>query len=255
MKRRLIIVGAGIAFMTIGALALSTVSAVSRSTTQQPVSLGALEVRVIKLNLEGNIRLVGADTGMVKGARNVRSGFREPSFSETIDGDTLTIRSNCSATFDSFCNVEYSLTVPRDVRVIGTSSGGDITIQGIVGNIDVRSNGGDIEVTVAKADSITTTSSGGDVRIIEATADSITATSSGGDVEVDVTTAPRSINASSSGGDVEVRVPKTNNGYRVSADSSGGDTKVEVKNDPEAVPTIDAESSGGDVRVSYRTIR
>ncbi len=280
----------GVAVAATGSAAAADL--MSSETTQSPVSFDGVEA--IELDLgAGSAVLTGTSTdggtgsgGTVAGIRTDRSGLREPTVTEWVDGSTLHLKSRCPGWVSIRCDVHYELTVPAGVRVTGSASGGGLDLRSLAGDVDVSSSGGGIDATgttgsltldssgggievtdatgpaalhssgggidVTRASgALTLDSSGGGVTVIESTSAEVVAESSGGGVTVRLTRSPTSIDLDSSGGGVTLSVPDDGQAYAVDASASGGDTKVEVDTAGDSGHHIKARSSGGGVTIVY----
>lgn len=157
--------------------------------------------------------------------------------------------------------VSFEVTVPRHFNLNLNTSGGDIEVASLRGDVRARTSGGDLEfdridgdidahtsggditlkegtaraklhtsggnIAVERAGGVTEVStSGGDISL-DSVAQLVSATTSGGDVRA-VITEPLKHDAllSTSGGDVEVKVIK-NTGFHLDASTSGGDVRAE----------------------------
>jgi len=115
-----------------------------------------------------------------------------------------------------------------------TTSGGNVTVRDSEGDVDVKTSGGDLELERIKG-MLTGATSGGNITLRGATKDARLRTS-GGDVEIIDTDG--SVNASTSGGNIRVE----NVRGRVDVGTSGGDVMLRnIKQE------VDAATSGGDV--------
>lgn len=156
--------------------------------------------------------------------------------------------------------VEFVVTVPSNYRANLRTSGGDIRVGDLKGDVDLRTSGGDIVLTKIDGN-VEARTSGGDITIEEALR-SATANTSGGDIRVRRVVGPATL--STSGGDIrvdgasDVVHAKTSGGDvsahfmdTISADctlrTSGGDVTVSIN--PSAAFRLDASTSGGNVRV------
>jgi DUF4097 and DUF4098 domain-containing protein YvlB len=177
-------------------------------------------------------------------------GLRTPSYSETIVGDTLRIRSNCPVFADYHCFVSYSIHVPAATSVVVSTSGSGVHVHDLTGDLDLSSSGGGVEVARASG-SLKLDSTGGGVRATDVRSKIVSADSSGGGVTVSFLTPPDDVNVSSSGGSAVVEVPHDDTAYRADVTSSGGSRQVGVKTDPESTHIVRVDSSGGSARLRY----
>ncbi|MCL5020234.1 MAG: DUF4097 domain-containing protein [Bacteroidetes bacterium] len=191
------------------------------------------------------------------------------------DGNTVTVEfRHHSGWFGSSRNLRFEFYVPEDfnadlttsggdVRIIGPlqgdasmhTSGGDLTIDGVRGEVNGKTSGGDITVRDLGGDANLATS-GGDIQIDHA-AKNVEIATSGGDISV--RTVDGSLRASTSGGDMKIEkvggnlsastssgnVTVGNVGGNVTLSTSGGDITLNSGNGK-----ISANTSGGDVDIS-----
>ena len=145
------------------------------------------------------------------------------------------------------------------------TSGGDIKVGDLCGNIRARTSGGDLKFDRIDGE-IDAHTSGGDIMLKEGTARAKLGTS-GGNIEVDRAGGPTEV--STSGGDITIKsvaqlLSATTSGGDVYAtiteplkqdtllSTSGGDVRVRMVKD--AGFELDASTSGGDVRAEGLTI-
>lgn len=137
-------------------------------------------------------------------------------------------------------NVSFEVTVPKQYNLVLTTSGGDITVASLQGNIHARTSGGDMKFDRVDGE-IDAHTSGGDITLREGTATAKLGTS-GGDIDVDRAGGPTTV--STSGGDITI-----NSAAQVlSATTSGGDVRVNLTEAPKHDAVF--STSGGDVRVN-----
>src|SRR6478736_1785077 len=162
-------------------------------------------------------------------------------------------------------SVSFVVTVPKNFNLNLNTSGGDIAVASVAGNVRARTSGGDLKFARIDGD-IDAGTSGGNITILEGTARAKLHTS-GGNIAVDRTGGPTEV--STSGGDVTLRSVT----QLISATTSGGDVRavitepmkqdavlstsggeVDVKVVKGAGFQLDASTSGGDVNASGLTI-
>ena len=162
-------------------------------------------------------------------------------------------------------SVSFVVTVPKNFNLNLNTSGGDITVASLSGNVRARTSGGDLEFARIDGD-IDAGTSGGDITLKEGTARAMLRTS-GGDIDIDRAGGPTDV--STSGGDIKINsvaqlISATTSGGDVHAvitealtqdtllSTSGGDVDVELVKG--AGFQLDASTSGGDVNASGLTI-
>jgi Putative adhesin len=250
MRRPLIIVGSVLAAITIAYGTLTAVSFMAHGKERVPLAFPA-GITNIEVDLSsGDAIITGGSGDTIAGTRFIDRGLASPRFKERVDGQTLRLSASCPWLAGANCKVSYVLTVPSNIEINGSSSGGDIRTVGITSVRKLSSSGGDIDVR-GSAGSLDLSSSGGDVRVLASRSADVTADSSGGDVTTEFVDVPTTVKVSSSGGNVTVILPRGETSYAVDASSSGGDTRIDVRTDPASTHRIKATSSGGDVSIIY----
>ncbi|MBI2620514.1 MAG: DUF4097 family beta strand repeat protein, partial [Ignavibacteriales bacterium] len=121
-------------------------------------------------------------------------------------------------------------------RVEGSTSGGDIRLESVVGIVDMSTSGGDIRVGDIRGN-VKLGTSGGDIHLKKVDGDADVKTS-GGDIKVE--SVGKKLEARTSGGDIEIGTV----GGEVNASTAGGDVKVGKVSGGARLRT-----SGGDIRL------
>jgi hypothetical protein len=162
-------------------------------------------------------------------------------------------------------SVSFEVTVPSHYHLNLNTSGGDIRVASLRGDVRARTSGGDLEFDRIDGE-IDAGTSGGDIRLAEGTAQA-RLTTSGGDIRVERAGGPTEV--STSGGDITLESVA----QLIRANTSGGDVRatlteapkqdtllstsggnVEVRFVAGAGFRLDASTSGGDVRADGLTI-
>lgn len=276
---RRVAVGLAVPTLLIAAF-IATLNAVDRfarrtttTTTSFRVSDFGEGIREIKVRGSGDIAIVGRSSAEIgEGApvqvkRRATGGLRKPTVSTRIKGSTLELEGKCPFLALS-CSVDFEVSLPDDVLmklstsggdlavrhqradVVARSSGGDVSVFDVVGSVSVNSSGGDLALYRITG-SINAATSGGDVLGVSLDSMETKASSSGGDVNITFLRAPKQVRAKSSGGDVIISLPRGEESYNAVATSSGGDNSVGVKTDPASPNRVRADTSGGDAHIEY----
>ena len=163
-------------------------------------------------------------------------------------------------------SVDLTITVPRHYNLGLTTSGGDVRVASVRGDVKARTSGGNLKFDRVDGD-LEGRTSGGDISLNEGTARTKLHTS-GGNVTVRAARGPAEI--STSGGDIRIDgvtqlVSATTSGGNVRAvltgpikhdtvlSTSGGNVVVRVAKD--AGFNLDARTSGGNVRAGGLTLK
>ncbi|MBV9494481.1 MAG: DUF4097 family beta strand repeat protein [Acidobacteria bacterium] len=233
----------------IAVFAALALAAVSASAAQQHVNRSFNVPAGGKLVLRADVGDVKVVTG--SGALTVDvmatgsdEDLRELSVQFKQDGDTLFVDGKSEEHsgwrwFNSNdLRVKFVVTVPRRLNVDLSTSGGDVDLADLDGEVNARTSGGDIEIGNTTGNVIAKTS-GGDVKV-RGSNGSVKVGSSGGDITIDQ--ANGIIEARTSGGDVEIRRA----GANVFARSSGGGIRID-----DAYGAVDASTSGGSIQARF----
>jgi hypothetical protein len=200
----------------------------------------------------GSVSAIGTTGRNVVVDAAVSEGLFAATNQVAVQGDRLILRSSCPPMFNTFCQVNYTVHMPRSLPLRIRSDGGSIHVDGVGGDLDLASSGGGVHVTGSRGQ-LRLRSSGGGISATDTQSPAADASSSGGGVRLAFSLPPQRITARSSGGGVTIQLPNTSDTYRVDIASSGGSSSNEVRTDPTSTRLIHARSSGGGVRVQYPT--
>ena len=188
-------------------------------------------------------------------------------FEKTDEGVKIVGKRDSWTGFLFFSNVyvKYEIKLPKNFNAGVKTSGGDIRLYDLAGDIRIETSGGDINLfnTIGKTRLSTSggdislenskgnfdlSTSGGDITTQNSNGDLIAHTS-GGDIKL--RGQDGRMKASTSGGDIFLDYNGTNRGIDLS--TSGGDIQVKVKNEISA--NLELSTSGGDIECSLPTTR
>jgi hypothetical protein len=132
----------------------------------------------------------------------------------------------------------FKATINLDLR----TSGGDITVGDLQGNVKAHTSGGDLKFARIGGD-LTGNTSGGDIELTESAARAKLSTS-GGDITIERANGPTEV--STSGGDIRISSVRE----LISANTSGGDIHAEI--DGTLAQDTTLSTSGGDVKLKLK---
>lgn len=135
-------------------------------------------------------------------------------------------------------HLKFEITLPSKYNAEVSSSGGDLYLKDLNGDINFKTSGGDVEIRSAEG-SLKVKTSGGDINIKNFNGGMKLGTS-GGDITALYTSGD--LYASTSGGDINL---EAENG-KIHASTSGGEIGLKYKGENQG---IDLYSSGGDISV------
>lgn len=186
-------------------------------------------------------------------------------FSFNSDNNSISVRGERKIGWGFFSNLKlrYEIKVPEKFNLKVSTSGGDIKVGGVNGEINLNTSGGDIW-----ADRVTgnlrANTSGGDIKIYSNDA-LVDARTSGGDISLEYFGENKGIELRTSGGDIDIILPADFNAS-VDLSTSGGDVdcnfklnRVEKLSHSKIIGEINnggqkliAKTSGGDIEVKRR---
>ncbi|MEU7897523.1 DUF4097 family beta strand repeat-containing protein [Nonomuraea sp. NPDC049152] len=151
---------------------------------------------------------------------------REPETSHEVKADTLELTYSC-ATGDS-CWVDYTIEVPKGLRIKADTGSGDLTMRSLTGEIEAKTGSGEMD-----ADGL------GGKRVVAETG-------SGG-IELKFARPPDSIEAEAGSGDATLYLPQ--GPYDVTTEVGSGDAEVKVTDDSGAPHKVSVRTGSGDIKI------
>jgi DUF4097 and DUF4098 domain-containing protein YvlB len=191
-------------------LSISVLASAQDFQKSYPVSSGG---SVNIKNVSGNITITGSNTAEV-----TVSGFKEGrdaaliSVEDSSSGNTVDVRVQYPRNCRCNASINFEISVPQGADLnfasISTASG-DIKVQNVTGNLNLRSASGNVTVQQAVG-RVVATSASGDVRVTDV-AGSISASTASGNVEARMNSisGSDSMEFSSASGDVRVWAPQS----------------------------------------------
>jgi DUF4097 and DUF4098 domain-containing protein YvlB len=162
-------------------------------------------------------------------------------FSEGDDGITVTTKGHDTwglFNFGQGIRLRFEVRLPRNYNAVVSSSGGDIKLGDLNGNVEFNTSGGDVIINNVNGDVVVTTS-GGKVNL-DNTRGNLDLETSGGDIKS--VGFEGSISAHTSGGGVTL----IGGSGKIDAGTSGGDVTLDYAG---ANLGIYLETSGGDINI------
>ncbi len=129
-------------FLAIGLPA--SLLAQSSGTCAGPFSAAATPGREISMNLRaGDITITGADAPVVRVTCDLRSDARDVHIS--FAADHLTIRGGPDT------DAHFRIEIPRSMNLVIRCTAGNLTLEGVTGDKDVKLNAGNLTIAVGNA--------------------------------------------------------------------------------------------------------
>ncbi len=111
-----------------------------------------------------------------------------------------------------WCDVRYTIEVPRDIDVQVSADNDGVSISNVDGAVELHSDNGSIRATDLTGN-VQMSSDNGGVRGTGLAGDSVTANSDNGSVNIEMIEAPRTVQATSDNGSVTIVVPQGDETY------------------------------------------
>jgi DUF4097 and DUF4098 domain-containing protein YvlB len=199
----------------------------------------------------GDVTLVPSETDEVVIDSQSSGTLKTPELEVRPNGTHVSVSGGCPEITFGHCSAEIVVRVPARTAVEIDAGSGDISAQGLSGNVDLHSSSGDVVGSDLSGFSVQLKSSSGDIDAIGLRSGVVVARTSSGDVTVQNSRVPESVQARSNSGDVAVFVPPGDVLYSVTAETNSGDPNIGVASSNRATNTIVARTNSGDVNVDY----
>jgi DUF4097 and DUF4098 domain-containing protein YvlB len=187
------------------------------------------------------------------------------SYDFSANSEEVKVEAEKKGSLSWFSNIrlKFEIKVPANFNIYANTSGGDIKLGGVKGDIVLKTSGGDIWGDRFEGNFDAKTS-GGDITLY-CNNSKIEANTSGGDIQLEYTGYNKGIELRTSGGDIDVKVPQDFSAD-VDLGTSGGEVdcnltlnNVKKLNDSKIIGSINqggaplvAHTSGGDVSVNKK---
>jgi Putative adhesin len=225
-------VGLPLLLVAVGQGVLNVTGLFARSSENHTASY-AWGGGLIKLDSgDGNVTVQQGSSRSVAVAYTEHFGLKKPTVKGSVSGSGVELASKCSGIFSQYCSVNYTLTVPAGASLDLETGDGDVTLEGVSGDVTVRSGDGKIRGSELAAKQVTTSS--GD-----------------GSVALQWSSAPQTVEVSMGDGSIDVAVPTGSGPYAVTHDMGDGRADISVANDPTAPRSIRLDMGDGSISVKY----
>jgi hypothetical protein len=231
---------------------------------------GPLGKLTVKLDSD-NVRIVGTDATKISVHERLSySKNRKPTPDHTVDGGTLTLGYKCRGGITigfNRCSVAYTVQVPRSMSVEVHNDSGQVTLNGIGGNVDASASSGDITGTDLRGGQVTLRADSGQIRLTGVTGSVRASASSGsirgedlrgakvianadsGQVSLRFTAVPTDVRVEASSGNIMLWLPGGQS-YAVDATADSGNRSIRVPTDLASPRKIKAIADSGNVIIN-----
>lgn len=210
-------------------LALSALAGCGESERTQQRSFEDPVDRIVIDAESGTIDIAATDSSVTHlEAVSMWRSSREPTLTARYDAGTLYVSGECPRSVTR-CEMDLMLAVPRDVDVELATHDGAVTIDGIHGDIEVRLDSGDVEVT-------------------HVTSDFVAAEVDNGRITLELEEAVQDVDVRTDNGDIRVVLPP--GAYDVDAATHRGAVDVDVDTLQGADASIFARAENGSISIA-----
>jgi DUF4097 and DUF4098 domain-containing protein YvlB len=209
-------------------------------------------VEALTLDVRGaDVRLIASATDSVTIDSHSSGTLKTPELQVRPQRASVTVTGGCPEITFGHCEADITVSVPANTTIKVKAGSGDISAEGLGGNVDLHSSSGDVVGTDLTGHSVQLTSNSGDIVADGVSGTYVVTRTHSGDVVTRLTRVPEAVEARSNSGDVAVFVPPGDTIYRVDADTDSGDKNVHVADVGAPQSTITARTNSGDVNVDY----
>ncbi|MFF4778572.1 DUF4097 domain-containing protein [Microtetraspora fusca] len=198
---------------------------------------------VVLVGGAGEIEVGEADGSVVKVDETLRWSSGKPVTEHKVEGDALVMSYECPHAMDN-CSVNYTIKVPKGMRVEVKAGSGDVHLNALSGPTKVETGSGDVHLK-ALGGSITAKVGSGDLEGTGLTGAELKLEAGSGDATLQYATVPDKIDLSAGSGDAKITLP--GGPYSVDVRTKTGDRTVSVKTDPNSPHKVVIRTGSGDV--------
>ena len=245
-------VGGVLAVGSVGWAGFNIVTVLAHEERTEVKQYDVADVMVIDVeNSSGPVTIEGsAGLDEITVTAHISDGLRETGESQQLVDGRLELRGSCPNIGSDWCEVEYTIQVPRDIEVVAATDNGKLEVRGVDGTVDLSADNGGVEVDDVTGD-MTVGSDNGSINASGLTSDSVTAETDNGSLTIELLEPPTVVDARSDNGSVEVILPDTEDLYALDISTDNGEVSRNIRTDPESSRRITIETDNGDATVRY----
>ncbi|MFE3447817.1 DUF4097 family beta strand repeat-containing protein [Nonomuraea sp. NPDC059194] len=186
--------------------------------------------KVIRLSVKsefGAVVINERDRAGIKVTESMNWRNTQPKASHVVRGEVLELAFDCKKGFEH-CWVDYTIDVPKGVKVKVDTGAGDVTLRSLSDEVEVSTGAGDIDANGL-------------------TGKRLFAETGAGELKVKFASPPDSVEVETGAGDTRLWLPQ--GPYDVTADTGVGSAEVKVTDDAGASRKVLVSSGAGEVQV------
>lgn len=246
-----LVIGGVLVIATLGWGTYHAVGLLAHEEYTEIDTFAAAEVTSLDVsNGNGRVTVVGSASDEIVVTSDISEGLRAPRREMRVVDGRLDLEASCPVFSGTWCSVDFTVQIPRDVAVEIDADNGAIDVRGVDAAVDVRSDNGRVELVDIAGD-VDAHSDNGRVVGRSLTSSVVNAQSDNGRVELQFDSDPTTVVAESDNGRVEVLLPETDVAYRLDISSDNGSVEQAVRVDPDSARSLTIKSDNGSVSVGY----
>lgn len=226
---------------------LSLALAVGCSGDPQEAEVRVFDTVPQPLIVEGGnaeIALVAAEGDQV---RVTREASGQAGGEWGLDGDTLTLGSDCAVFSD--CDVRYEVAIPADTPLSVSSDNGPVSLTGFTSRVEATSANGTVGVFDSSGP-LDLSSDNGDLELDEVGSETALLATDNGTIDATFTDRPSQVEVSTNNGNATLLLP--DGPYAVFETVDNGEIDTEIDTSQGSDSTITARTDNGTIRLLPR---
>ena len=225
------IIGVPFLLASIGWGALSVVGVLARTSENRSASYQWAGGVIRLQSADGDVVVRRGSSSTVAVSYREHFSFEEPTFHGVSSTSGLALTGKCpGGILGQNCSLDYTLLVPANAPLDLRIGDGNVTLDGVHGDVTIHAGDGQI-------------------RGSELAANTVTASLGDGSVALQWTLPPQRVAVSMGDGSIAVTVPTGSGPYAVTADRGDGSTDVTVPVDPAASRSLLLRMGDGSISV------
>ncbi len=198
----------------------------------------------------GDVMLMPARGSDVVIDSRTRGSLHTPKLDVEAVGSDLNVSGGCDEVSFGHCEATLLVRVPRGTAVSVETSSGDLSADGLDGNVTLHTASGDV-LAHNLSGRLDLDSASGDVDGSALRSAAVRAHTASGDVDLHFSSPPDTADADTGSGDVRIAVPHGPETYNVEVDAGSGKDDVDLVPDPSSRRLLRADTGSGDIEISY----